>query len=440
MWPRIVGTNELRLPLSSPRVSSPRVERRRDQTDPSLGVTTSAALPPQQSGAPRDFSYDPDRVGDTLRVLLVEDEPVDAELVLHALRQAGFDASGDVVQTAEEFTDLVRRDSYDLILADYKLPNWNGMETVEVLHREGLDIPVIVVSGALGELTAVDCVKQGAADYVLKDRLGRLPQSVRRALRDKQLREEHKQAQEQLARSNRDLEQFAYVASHDLQEPLRMVATYTQLLEERYRGKLDADADKYIHYAVDGALRMQKLVQDLLAFSRVGRQGLAPRSTDCNTVLQAALTNLEAAIAESGTVVKHDQLPVVLADSSLLVQVFQNLIGNAIKFRGAEPQLIHVSAEAKGKEWVFLVADNGIGIAAEHADSVFVIFRRLHTRAEYPGNGIGLSICKKIVEQHGGRIWVESEPGRGSTFKFTLPVKPITKNEEEEDSKDENYT
>lgn len=300
------------------------------------------------------------------------------------------------------------------------------METVEVLHREELDIPVIVVSGALGELAAVDCLKQGAADYVLKDDLGRLPQSVRRALQDKQLREEHKQAHEQLARSNRDLEQFAYVASHDLQEPLRMVATYTQLLEERYRGRLDADADKYIHYALDGALRMQKLVQDLLAFSRVGRHDLAPCNTDCNTVLLAALTSLEAAIAESGTVIKHDQLPVVLADNSLLVQVFQNLIGNAIKFRGTEPPLIHVSAEAKGKEWVFSVTDNGIGIATEHADSVFVIFRRLHTRAEYPGNGIGLSICKKIIEQHGGQIWVESEPGHGSTFKFTLPVKAIT--------------
>jgi light-regulated signal transduction histidine kinase (bacteriophytochrome) len=200
-----------------------------------------------------------------------------------------------------------------------------------------------------------------------------------------------------------------------------MVATYTQLLAERYQGKLDTDADKYIHYAVDGALRMQKLVQDLLAFSRVGRQGQARESTDCNAVLQAALKNLEAAIQESKARVQHDQLPVVIADSSQLAQVFQNLIGNAIKFRGSEPPLIRVSAKAKVKEWVFSVADNGIGIAAEHADSVFVIFRRLHARAEYPGNGIGLSICKKIIEQHGGRIWVESEVGHGSVFQFSLP-------------------
>jgi light-regulated signal transduction histidine kinase (bacteriophytochrome) len=301
------------------------------------------------------------------------------------------------------------------------------MESVEVLRREGLDVPVILVSGALGELTAVECIKQGAADYVLKDHLARLPGSVRRAIRESQLREDHKHSQEELARSNQDLEQFAYVASHDLQEPLRMVATYTQLLAERYRGKLDADADKYIHYAVDGALRMQKLVQDLLAFSRVGRQDFALESTDCDAVLQTALTNLEAAIQESGAVVERAQLPVVVADSSQLVQVFQNLIGNAIKFRGSEPPLIRVSAKAQAKSWLFSVADNGIGIAAEHRENVFVIFRRLHTHSEYPGSGIGLSICKKIIEQHGGRIWVDSEPGRGSIFQFTLPIKPTAK-------------
>jgi signal transduction histidine kinase len=368
----------------------------------------------------------PHQSGGKLRVLLVEDELADAELILRALRAAGFEATEDIAQTAEAFTQLVRKNSYDVVLADYKLPNWNGMESVELLRGEGLDVPVILVSGALGELTAVECIKQGAADYVLKDQLARLPGSVRRAVREKQLRQENRQGHEDLARSNRDLEQFAYVASHDLQEPLRMVATYTQLLAERYRGKLDADADKYIHYAVDGALRMQKLVQDLLTFSRVGRQALAMQSTDCNVVLETALTNLEAAMQESHAVVEHAQLPTVMADSSQLVQVLQNLIGNAIKFRGTKPPLIRVSAEAQGKEWVLSVADNGIGIAADHMEEVFVIFRRLHTRSEYPGNGIGLSICKKIIEQHGGRIWIESEAGHGSTFRFTLPTRVAT--------------
>jgi light-regulated signal transduction histidine kinase (bacteriophytochrome) len=358
---------------------------------------------------------------------MVEDEPADVELALRALRQAGLEASADIAQTPEEFTEMVQKNSYDVILADYKLPGWNGMETVEILRQQGLDVPIILVSGALGELTAVECIKQGAADYILKDHLARLPESVRRAMRETKLRQDHRQSQDDLARSNRDLEQFAYVASHDLQEPLRMVATYTQLLAERYRGKLDADADRYIHYAVDGALRMQKLVQDLLAFSRVGRPGLALENTDCNVALQLALENLKAAMQESGSIVEHAQLPLLMADSSQLVQVFQNLIGNAIKFRGSEPPLIRVSAELSGKEWVFSVADNGIGIAPEHAEGVFVVFRRLHTHAEYPGNGIGLSICKKIVEQHGGRIWVESEIGHGSTFRFAFPIKPTTK-------------
>jgi signal transduction histidine kinase len=362
-----------------------------------------------------------------LRALVLEDEPADVELALQALRLADLEVSVDVAQTAEEFGELVRKNSYDVVLADYKLPGWNGMESVEILRQEGLDVPVILVSGALGESTAVECIKQGAADYILKDHLARLPGSVRRAIPETKLRQDHRQSQDDLARSNRDLEQFAYVASHDLQEPLRMVATYTQLLAERYQGKLDSDADKYIYYAVDGALRMQKLVQDLLAFSRVGRNGVTLENTDCNVALQVALKNLEAAIQESGANVEPTQLPVLVADGSQLVQVFQNLIGNAIKFRSSEPPLIRVSAELSGKEWVLSVADNGIGIAVEHAESVFVVFRRLHTRAEYPGNGIGLSICKKIVEQHGGRIWIESEVGHGSTFRFALPLKPTTK-------------
>lgn len=357
-----------------------------------------------------------------LQVLFVEDEPSDVELVLGVLRNAGFEPRWQVAQNAEEFARALRAASYDVVLADYRLPQWNGMETVEILRREDLDIPVILVSGYLGEQTAVECIKQGAADYVLKDNLSRLPESVNRATRERQLREETKLAQAALERSNRDLEQFAYVASHDLQEPLRMVATYTQLLAERYGGRLDENADKYIRYAVDGALRMQTLIQDLLTFSRVGRPAETGQPTDCNEVIGVVLDNLQAAIQECGAQVWHDDLPTLTTDRSQLVQLFQNLIANAIKFRGHQPPAVRVSAERVGKEWVFAVADNGIGIAREHAEVIFVIFKRLHTRAEYPGSGIGLAICKKIVERHGGRIWVESEPGRGAIFKFTLPV------------------
>jgi PAS domain S-box-containing protein len=238
---------------------------------------------------------------------------------------------------------------------------------------------------------------------------------------------------EELERSNRDLEQFAYVASHDLQEPLRMVAAYTQLLAERYRGKLDENADKYIAYAVEGAVRMQALIRDMLAFSRVGRNGKHRGNTDCNAVVAEAMLNLRAAIEESGALVTHDPLPTVAADRTQLGQLFQNLIGNAIKFRGKEKPAIRVSADRQGGEWVFSVADNGIGIAPEHKDVIFVIFQRLHAREEYSGNGVGLAICKKIVEHHGGRIWVESEPGQGCTFRFTLPARSADDLEEAHD-------
>jgi PAS domain S-box-containing protein len=228
---------------------------------------------------------------------------------------------------------------------------------------------------------------------------------------------------DELARSNADLEQFAYVASHDLQEPLRMVAAYTQLLSERYTGKLDENADRFIGYAREGAVRMQVLIQDLLAFSRVGRKEDAFTNIDCNAVMDEVKLALASAMQESGAVITCGSLPTVCADRTQVAQLFQNLIGNAIKFRGGKVPAISVSAEKKDQEWQFSVTDNGIGIAPEFSENVFIIFQRLHARSEYPGNGIGLAICKKIVERYGGKIWVESESGAGSTFRFTMPVR-----------------
>jgi PAS domain S-box-containing protein len=226
---------------------------------------------------------------------------------------------------------------------------------------------------------------------------------------------------EELQRSNKELEQFAYVASHDLQEPLRMVTSYTQLLAERYQDQLDDKAKKFIHYAVDGAVRMQLLINDLLIYSRVGTKGKPLEPTDSHAVLGEALNILRIFIDEAKAIITHDELPEVNADASQLVQLFQNLIGNAVKFRGEESPHVHVSARDQGQEWLFSVRDNGIGIDLQYADKVFVIFQRLHARDEYPGSGIGLAICKKIVERHGGRIWFESEPGKGTTFYFTFP-------------------
>jgi signal transduction histidine kinase len=389
------------------------------------GVATQLAKQPSAETKPQ------------LRALLVEDNQLDAELVLRALRKNDFEVSAVIVQDEAAFVKALRTHCPEVVLADYNLPEWKGMEALNVLRRQGLDIPMIVVSGALGDVTAVECIKQGATDYVLKDGLARLPGVVRRALREKHERGLRHQAEkdlakkaDELARSNADLEQFAYVASHDLQEPLRMVAAYTQLLSERYRGKLDGDADKFIGYASEGATRMQVLIQDLLAFSRVGRNEGTAAKLDCNEVLQKVRQTFAAAMQESGATISSSHLPSVWGDRTQMAQLFQNLLGNAIKFRGKEPPVISMHAEKEEDHWLFSVKDNGIGIAPEYADNIFVVFQRLHTRTEYPGNGIGLAICKKIVERCGGRIWVESQPGAGCTFKFTLPALiPTSENE-----------
>ena len=627
----------------------------------------------------------------TVSALLIEDCPDDVLLCLRHLRRGSFKVSADVVETREDFLARIRSKAYDVILADYQLPNWSGIEALELLRAEGQDIPVILVTGTLGEEVAVECMKQGISDYVLKDHLARLPQSVRQVINERILREEQRRAQSQLrlqaaalesaangilitdgagniiwanpaftkltgyaleeargknprflksgvqdatfyhelwrtiragnvwhgqltnrrkdgtyydeemtitpvrdphgviahfvaikqdvtqrnrgeralrdserlmrdiinflpdatfvldrerkvlawnhameeltcvsaeqmlgksnyeyarpiygarrplladfvfdspeealstypasrhengtlvaetfspylgkgglhlwvaaralrddegnivgaiqsmrditerkraeealarhardlARSNRDLEQFAYVASHDLLEPLRMVRCFTELLSQHHREKLDPEAAEFMAFIIDGATRMQQLIDGLLSYSRVGTRGQPFKPTSSEAALEGALTNLSLGIQESGAVVTHDPLPVVHADEVQLVQLFQNLLSNAIKFRSSEPPRIHISAKNAGNEWIFAVQDNGIGIESQYFERIFVIYSRLHTREEYPGTGLGLAICKRIVERHAGRIWVESQPGQGSTFYFTLPA------------------
>lgn len=250
--------------------------------------------------------------------------------------------------------------------------------------------------------------------------------NIRDVTQLKQAEETATKIADDLARSNQELEQFAYAASHDLQEPLRKISSYTQLLQQRYKGKFDAEADKFIGYIVDGALRMQALIRDLLMYSRAGRGELKLEPANLEAVFAQALSNLETAIQTNQATVTHDPLPTIMASPSQITQVLQNLIGNAIKYHGDDPPNVHVSAAQRSGLWQISIKDNGIGIDPQFADRVFVIFQRLHTKREYPGTGIGLAICKKMIERHGGQVWLESEgEGKGTTFHFTIPVEPV---------------
>ncbi|MDY6964706.1 MAG: PAS domain S-box protein [Halobacteriota archaeon] len=275
---------------------------------------------------------------------------------------------------------------------------------LEVIHKDGHTIPVELSS------TKIE-YENGPADLIF----------IRDITERKKIEVEKEELLEDLERSNKELEQFAYVASHDLQEPLRMVSSYMQLLSRRYKGKLDSDADEFIHFAVDGATRMQRMINDLLTYSRVGTRGRPFEETDCEAVIGSALINLEVRVEESGAVVTHDPLPTIMADDVQFVQLLQNLISNAVKYNDKETPTVHLRAEERDGEWLFSVKDNGIGIDPEYKDQVFQIFRRLQTKEEYEGSGIGLSVCRKIVERHGGRIWLESKSGEGTTFYFTIP-------------------
>ncbi len=535
----------------------------------------------------------------SLRILHLEDDRNDAELVQAALEEGGIACHVTRVETRADFLAALENSVFDLVLADYTLPSFDGLSALAIVEEKYPEIPFIFISGVMGEELAIETIKDGATDYVLKKRLSRIVPVVNRALEEVRTRtecrkaegaleslrhqnelilrsigegvlgldidgkhtfvnpaaaemlgykveellgksshkiwhqckedgspypekdcpiymayrdgivhrvrnevfwrkdgtsfpvaytstpilengelggavvtfrditerklaeeelkrhrnhleelveartseleemnehlqeeiieriraeEELKRVTDELRRSNADLQQFAYAASHDLQEPLRAVDGFAKLLEKRYKGKLDAKANEFIEYIVDGIKRMQLLIRDLLAYSQVETKEKTFQATNCSEVLEQALLNLHSTIEESGVKLTYDILPMVMADPSQLIRLFQNLIGNAIKFRGERPLKIHISAEQKRREWIFSVCDNGIGIDPKQFERIFIVFQRLHTREQYDGTGIGLSICNKIVEHHGGRIWVESEVGRGSTFYFTIPA------------------
>ncbi len=316
------------------------------------------------------------------------------------------------------------------------------LEGTDVIARGNLDYRVEIEStdeiGQVGRAFNTMAARLKASYESLEDKIR--DRTTELALANAELQRkiaERKQAEEalqrtaaELARSNAELEQFAYVASHDLQEPLRTVAGFTQLLAKRYTGQLDAKADEYIAFAVDGATRMHQLITDLLEYSRVGTRGEPFQPTDCTAVLQQALTSLALTIQESRARVTHNPLPTLSGAAGQLTRLLQNLIGNALKYRSERPPQVHITAQPQGHAWLFAVQDNGIGFDPHHAERIFGVFQRLHTREKYPGTGIGLAICRKIVERHGGCIWAEGRPGEGATFYFTIPMEESARHEQ----------
>jgi two-component system, sensor histidine kinase and response regulator len=413
----------------------------------------------------------PDQQFDTVKILVVEDSPTQSMLLQNILEKHGYQVS--VARNGREALASLRDRKPTMVISDINMPEMDGYQLCNAIKTDEQlrDLPVMLLTSLSAPQDIVRGLECGADNFVVKpyeetflisrihfilanqelrttagaemgitvffagqkyfitaDRLQILnlllstyETAVQRNTELTKAREELETKAQELTRSNNELEQFAYVVSHDLQEPLRMVGSYLALIEKRYSEKLDDKAHEFIGFAVDGAKRMQRLIQDLLTYSRVGTRGKPFAPTKCEEVLAAALANLQVAIEESHAAVTHDPLPTVDADETQLLQLFQNLIGNALKFCKDKAPAIHVSAKQQAERWLFSVRDNGIGIEPQHYERIFVVFQRLHGREEYPGTGIGLAVCKKIVERHGGRIWVESQPGQGSTFFFRLP-------------------
>jgi len=364
-------------------------------------------------------------------ILNVEDNEAIRYARSRILQRAGF-----VVREATNGTaalDLVAIEHPAVVLLDVKLPDIDGFEVCRRLKCNPATASVMVLQVSANLVEQVDKIRglEGGADGYLTEPMTQdeLVATVRSYVRLHLAEEkfaaanrELRRQTEELRRSNEDLQQFAYAVSHDLQEPLRAVGVYSQLLIDHYQRENSEEVQDFVRYITDGVERMQILITDLLQYARVETQTKAAALTDCTQILERVLQDLQLSIEDANAHITHDPLPTVWADGRRLTQVFRNLLSNALKFHGAQPPRIHVSVIQKDGEWQFHIQDNGIGIDPKFAERIFLIFQRLHARQEYPGTGIGLALCKKIVEQHGGRIWVESRVGEGATFIFTLPV------------------
>ncbi len=376
-----------------------------------------------------------------ISVLYLEDSSIDFELSLALLRRAGIEHKAKRVQTEADFTSAVQAECPDLILADYVLPSFDGVSALEIAHKLCPETPFIFVSGAIGEEVAIDSLHRGATDYVLKHRLERLAPAVTRALtqandrtarknaeaelesllkREQRARADAESRARELTQVNAELEQFAYAASHDLQEPLRMVKLYSQLLARRYEKLLDETGIEFVRIIEGGVDRMHNLIEDLLSYSRISHdEAHNLRPVELDAIVRRTIDGLGPALQENQATVNVETLPTVLGDGERMFHVFQNLVSNSLKYRNSHPPKIDIAAMKEGAEWVISVKDNGIGFEQQYADDVFGLFKRLHGN-QYPGTGIGLTIVRRVIEQHGGRIWVQSAPNEGTSFFFTL--------------------
>jgi signal transduction histidine kinase len=367
-------------------------------------------------------------------ILNVEDNEANRYIRTRVLRRAGYTvreaSSGNVA------LQCIAEEQPALVLLDVKLPDIDGFEVCRRIKADPATASIIIVQVSAAFVAKDDKVRglEGGADGYLTDPISpeELVATVTAFIRlhqaEAKLARANKELERQaieLCRSNEELQQFTAVASHDLQEPLRMISMYAQMITQRHQGKLGPETDEFLGYIVEGANRIQELLQNLLDYSRVQTRGKPFTAIACDEVLAQVLRALHVSIEETQAVVTSDPLPTVTADRIQLGQLVQNLLSNALKFHGTKPPRIHIAAKPNGQEWLFSVQDQGIGLDPQFAERIFVIFQRLHTRREYPGTGLGLALCKRIIEQHGGRIWVESQPGSGATFFFTLPIEPI---------------
>ncbi|MFZ0927939.1 MAG: ATP-binding protein [Syntrophobacteraceae bacterium] len=366
-----------------------------------------------------------------LRVLIVEDSEDDTLLLLRELRRGGYEPAAKRVETPEAMREALAKEKWDIIISDFILPRFSGLAALDVLKRSGFDLPFIIVSGKIGEDTAVDAMKAGAHDYIMKENLKRLPPAVKRELRDAEIRRERKAAEEtlksytaRLELMNQELQEFAFAASHDLREPLRKIQTFCDLISSRHAGDLGDQGKSFFRKMQETAKRMSSILESLRRYSEAA--ACAPFSpTDLTVLAKEAASDLDGIIRQTGGTVEIEKLPVVEADPAQMVRLFQNLIGNALKYRGdKEPRVRIYGDEFDGNACTIYVEDNGIGFDEQFIDKIFAPFQRLHAKtSSYEGTGMGLAMCRKIAERHGGSITARSEPGIGSLFIVKLPGK-----------------